>query len=120
MIIPSALNVKMKFPEFQSQDDATIEFAIEEAARSVDDSWIAADQTLGIMYLAAHYLMVSIQRAESAAGEVVESERIGPLSITYKTPDQASSASTSDLTTTQYGTRFRELMIRSNPAVAII
>jgi hypothetical protein len=120
VIIPSALNIKMKFPEFQAQDDATIEFAIEEAQRSVDDSWIAADQTLAIMYLAGHYLMVSIQRAESAEGEVVQSERIGPLSITYKIPEQASAASASDLTTTAYGTRFRELLVRSNPAVAIV
>lgn len=120
MIIPSAINIKMKFPEFKSLDNATIEFAIEEAQRSVDDSWLAGDQTIALMYLTAHYLMVSIQRAASATGEVIESEKIGPMSITYKTPEQPTDVSESDYTTTQYGVRFVELLNRSHPAVAII
>jgi hypothetical protein len=120
MIVPTATNIKMKFPEFKIIDDPTIEFAIEEAQRSVDDTWIAGDQTLALMYLAAHYIEVGIQRSASTAGEVLESERVGPISMTYKTPEIPTPASPSDYMTTPYGTRFFELLQRSFPAVAII
>ena len=120
MLVPSSINLKMKFPEFQDQDDATIEFAIEEAALSVDDTWLPSDQPVALMYLAAHYLMVSVQRQESAMGEVVSSERFGEMSITYKTPNQPMMASSEDFTTTSYGTRFMDLAKKNFPACLVI
>lgn len=116
----SVISMKLKFPEFADETDAAIGFALEEASRNVDDSWLPKDQDLGLMYLAAHYLMVSISRRESGSGQQVASERMGEMSITYKTADQPKAAESSDLTTTPYGTRFLELAHLNFPPVAII
>ena len=120
MIVPSAANVRLKFPEFRDESDASIEFALEEAQRNVDDSWIAGDQVLGLYYYAAHVLMVEISRRESASGQMVRSETIGRMSITYASPTQPTATEGSDLTTTPYGTRYLDLVTKSNPAVIVI
>jgi Protein of unknown function (DUF4054) len=121
MILPSATNMKFKFPEFNSVDDATIEFAIEEAVAtcgSDSGQWIDdANLTLGIMYYAAHLLQVSLMRAESATGQVVSSERIGELSVTYAVPDQNRAI---DFTMTIYGSRFLGLARKNFPAILTV
>ena len=112
--------IKLKFPEFADIDDAAIEFAIEEAASNVDDTWIARDKNLAWMYMAAHYLMVSISRAASGTGQQIQSERIGEISVTYAPTPQPTMASPSDLTTTPYGTRYLELANLNHPPVMVI
>src|SRR5260370_21291759 len=99
----NAVSMRLKFTEFNDPvgvPDAEIEFAIEEAGRYVDNTWLPKDKDLGQMYLAAHYLMVWISRQESASGQQVKSEVIGRMSITYATPVQATDLSIDDLTTT--------------------
>jgi hypothetical protein len=120
MIVPAAQNLKLKFPEFAQLDDATVEFAIEEASRNVDDSWLPKDATLGLLYLAAHYLMVGQQRAQSATGQVVQSEKMGEMSITYAQFPQINATDASDLKTTLYGVRFLELAHINFPPIAVI
>jgi hypothetical protein len=121
MIVPTTNNLKAKFPEFADESDASVEFAIEEAQLNVDDTWIdTLNSTLGLYYLSAHYLMVSRSRAESASGQMVRSENFGPMSVTYATPNQPTAASSSDLTTTPYGTRFLELVHLNFPPVAVV
>ena len=122
MIVPTAVNLKMKFPEFAIVPDASAEFAIEEASRWVDDSWLPNDQTLAILYLAAHLLMVSIIRAQSATGQIITSERMGEISVTYLTSSLLPSQThfSSDLLTTLYGTRYLEMAHVNVPPIAII
>ncbi len=119
MIVPNAQSMKLKFPEFRDQEDGTIEFAIEEALRSVDETWLEKDQPLAIMYLAAHYLEVTLSRAEGG-GQMVRSESFLDMSITYATPDPPSMKAFDDFTTTLYGTRYLDLARKNFPAVAIV
>ncbi len=117
----SAHTIKMKFPEFVgAADDATIELAIEEARVQVDSSWLPSNIDLATEYFAAHRLMVTISRIESASGQMVKSETVGPLSITYATPNQPTELLISDLTTTPYGVRFLELCEHNFPGVLVI
>jgi hypothetical protein len=118
--ISTAASIKLKFPEFSSQPDATIEFAIEEAGLMVDNGWDDAEGTLALMYLAAHYLMVTISRAESGTGQVVKSENFGPMSVTYDTANQPTNLDPTDFTTTPYGLRFIQMAEHNFPAVLII
>lgn len=108
VVLPSALNIKLKFPEFAGIADATIEFAIEEAALEVDDTWIPKQATLAVMYLTGHHLMVSISRASSGTGQRLKSESMDGMSRTYDTdtaiPDSG------DYDTTSYGKRYLELL----------
>lgn len=119
MPTPTAQSMKLKFPEFAGQDDTSIEFAIEEAGLSVDDSWINDTyQTIAVMYLAAHYLMVSISRAESATGQRLKSETMDGMSKTYD--NDAARPDPSDYTTTQYGTRYLEMLKVNKPGIMLI
>lgn len=118
----SAHSFKIKFPEFEKVASTRIEFAIEEAALSVDASW-GSYQALGMLYYSAHVLLCEISRAASATGQRVASESFaGVLAITYQ-QDSVNSADpdAQDLTTTFYGLRFLDLMERAvGPAIAII
>jgi hypothetical protein len=115
--------MKFKFPVFINIDDTTIEFAIEEAALACGDPDIApgewvneANQTLAVMYYAAHVLQVSIMFAESGTGQIVSSERVGELSVTYAAPRTVSD----DLTMTIYGEKFLKLVEQNFPAVLTV
>lgn len=123
MNIPTAANIKFKFnPAFSGLDDATVEFAIEEAVvmcgSNGDGNWVDdSNQTLGIMYYAAHLLQVSIMRAESGTGQIVDSERTPDLSIKYAgggKPDVL------DFDSTMYGIRFKQIVRQNFPAVMTV
>lgn len=120
MIVPTASNVKFKFPEFASVADSDVEFAIEEASRNVDDSWLEGDRTLALMYLTGHYLAQSLQRAASATGQKIRSERVGDMSITYENPTEPTNVDQNDLYTTMYGRRYMELAHINFPGIAVI
>ncbi len=119
MTAPTASSMKLKFSEFASVANGTIEFAIEEAGLSIDNSWIDdAHQTIAFMYLAAHSLMVTISRAQSGTGQRIKSDSMDDMSITYDT--DAVKPDPSDYTTTTYGTRFLELVRVNHPGVLLI
>jgi len=114
----NAHSMKAKFPEFSSLSDTTIESAIEEAALFVDYTWDKY-QLLGWMYLTAHYLMVTLANAESATGQVIESESFaGMMSVTYKAGETKPSYDNED--STPYGVRFKALRDGQFPAVMVI
>ena len=120
MTVPSAANLKFKFkPAFDSVDDASVEFAIEEAVVTCGGGdWVDdANQTLGIMYYAAHLIQVAIMRGESGTGQLVSSERTPDLSVTYSVPDPNSPI---DFTMTIYGERFLGLVRKNFPAVLVV
>jgi hypothetical protein len=110
-IMPTALSMKLKFPEFRLQDDAVLELDIEEARVSAGNQYVDdANQSLATVYLAAHYTMVRVSRAESGTGQVVKSESFGPMSITYDTASQPVNLDPSDFASTPYGLRYMELV----------
>lgn len=117
---PTAQSMKLKFPEFAEQDDASIEFALEEAARNVDDTWLAKDKNLAWMYMAAHYLSVAINNATVVNNKQVASESIGEISVTYAQPTQSVVKDPTDLSTTSYGMRYRELSKLNFPPIMVI
>lgn len=111
-ILPDATSIKTRFPEFTATANAVIAFAIEEAARSVDDSWADGDQLTAVSLLTAHMLSVAASSAGTNGRDVV-SETIGPISVTYAQMAQATEKSSSNLEATAYGKRFKRLL-RSN------
>jgi len=124
-LAPTATNMKFKFPAFIPLDDASIEFALEEArvvcGEIGDGNWIDdANQTLGTMYYAAHLLQVSLMRAQSGSGLVVASESTPELSITYRDPGMPKINEVIDLTMTEYGVRFMGLVRSNFPAVLTV
>jgi Protein of unknown function (DUF4054) len=116
----SAMSLKLRFSEFAQEPDASCEWAIEEAARHVDDSWIAADMNLATSYLAAHFLMCSIQRRGSGTGQAVESVSVGPFQMSYQQVDAAKRADPDDFATTVYGSRYLSLLRLNKPPIAVV
>jgi len=112
MTVPTALSMKLKFPEFINTSDTAIEFALEEAAITVTDSW-TVNGSIAIMYYAAH-LIASGQAAansfEGGSGGEIASESIGRLSISYKTNTASNASATfDDFASSSYGRRYIEL-----------
>ena len=127
MPVPSAANMKFKFPAFINVDDASIEFAIEEAVVECGSStwtngqgWVNdANYTLAVMYFTAHILQVAIMRAQSGTGQVKTAEHTPELSVSYAQPPFPSMEHPIDLTMTIYGVRFLGLCEKNFPPVAV-
>lgn len=130
---PTADDFRAKFPEFADLDDQYIQNLIVEANRAVDTTWFEGDYENAILYLAAHYhelgLMATASSDASAegipAGQEITSEHIGPISVSYgKSTAAGSSGSaggiTSELLTTVYGRRYRNLLVKNIPAIQVI
>lgn len=118
--IISAHSFKIRFPEFEAVPSSRIEFYIEEAALEVDAAW-EARQTLGMLYLTAHKLMMALSRAGSATGQQIASESFpGVLSVTYTTAPALTDAAVEDLSQTFYGVRFKALRDAAVGSVAVV
>ncbi|MGO4672980.1 DUF4054 domain-containing protein [Bosea sp. 2YAB26] len=127
---PTLEQFRTKFPTFSGVADSTINAAIEEALSSVDSSWIEADYQPAILYLAAHILtvdgaLIAASDLGGAGGIVgaglVSDMKVGDVSV--KMAGAASgggSGSSSGYATTPYGSRYRDLLRRNHPAVALV
>ena len=117
--LPDVNSMRTRFPEFSSVSESTIGFAIEEAAKSVDETWLEQDQITAISLLAAH--LISEAAATSGTdGRIVQSESIGPISVSYAQPlirGAASGLSLSSLNSTTYGKRFASMLRKNFPPV---
>lgn len=121
MQIPTSLSIKNRFPVFANVPDSVVEFAIEEASLVVDGSWgTATEQLLAISYVVAHFLMVGIQRMESGSGQIVSSERIGEMSISYLAQAVPTLKDPYDWATTAFGVRYLSILQRNVPAIAVV
>jgi hypothetical protein len=121
-LVPTSTSIKLKFPEFGSLADGTIEFAIEEAALNISDTagWVSdKDQTMAHMYLTAHHLMVTIARSQSGTGQRIKSESMDGMTLTYA-DDGANPPDPGDYTTTPYGSRYLDLVSLNFPAIGIV
>jgi hypothetical protein len=116
----NAISFKNRFNAFRDVPDSRIEFSSEEAALSVDWTW-EQYQTLRMLYMTAHILMVEIVRAASGTGQEVASESFaGVLAVTYKPSATPSETDLDDLGSTYYGQRVQDIMMRVHTAVAIV
>jgi uncharacterized protein DUF4054 len=114
---------KSFFAELANVDDAVLQTAIDEAELFVDDTlWAAQDVTTATFFLAAHFVSVG-QSISSTGGQMVTSERIGQISVSYAALSSSSSAKSGgypSLSSTPYGLLFLSLMRRNSPGIAIV
>lgn len=113
---PTVQNMKIRFPEFESLEDAVVEFALEEAGL-VLGSWNGTARALCQMYLAAHLLAVSRATA-SADGREVIAESIGRLSTMYARGDPTTGVG--EMNSTFYGKRYQQLRYVGVPFLEVI
>jgi hypothetical protein len=115
---PNVISFKTQFPEFSGIDDTTVQIALDECEQYVDDSW--GDYEIpATMFLAAHLLSVS-QQGGTTGGQVITSERIGQISVSYAAASAAGGAqATSMLLNTIYGRQFYYYLMINGAGVAI-
>ena len=120
--ITDVATFRAKFPEFAAVSDAKIDIELEEAELSLAASVFGTSHIRAILFLAAHYTMLSVD----LGGNAVMAQGSSPLvqatadgvSSTYATPatDKLWSGDLA-LSSTSYGQRF--LVIRAQHVAGI-
>jgi hypothetical protein len=118
-----------RFPIFALRPQPQIAAVLAEASGRIDNRWRAQDFPIAIMYLTAHLLALDASQATddpaigpSGAGQVIQSESIAGMSVSYFNGLRTSSGAggtPSDLTQTEYGRRYLKLL-RANFAGPVV
>lgn len=119
--MPTATELKTRYPDFVDVADATVTAFIADATRFVDDTWFADDIDRAIMALAAHMMAMEGLGANAvsrAGAGVVTSYKLGDAAETYAPPGGGGSGS--EYEATAYGRTFLRIMAANVPAVAIV
>jgi hypothetical protein len=112
-VLPTATQVKARVADLEDEDDGKINFAIIDAARNVDSSWIEDDYQTAIIFLAAHFLLSG--DASVGGGSSIKSENFGRMSVTY-----GNTADKSGYSSTEWGQRYLELLRKNHPPIMVL
>ena len=112
--------LRAAFPAFADETaipDATVQYWIEQAQRSVDASWLEDDRQMGEMLLAAHEMTLnglgSGGEAEAAAEGLGEYRSIRSGSLSLERFDRGSGSAQGEIGSTSYGRRWLALAKRN-------
>lgn len=139
--VPTSENLKARYPEFTSVNDARVTLFIEEATQSVDDTWIENDQSPAIMSLACHLMSLEGEpSASSGAGEgsdpsntnfkdgrFLKSRQVGDTKNEWAESASAvaagqmsATASQAGYRSTTYGAKFLKLMKLNHSGMRVV
>lgn len=106
----TALEFKTRFPEFSNTSDATIDIYIQDAEIMVTEQKWGQLFNMGVTYLSAHYLSLSLKSSNGQSGAVnqVSSKSVEGVSVSYATPQ--GTISESYYQSTIYGQRYLNLL----------
>lgn len=140
---PTPTEVIARFPEFEGADMEYIYALVEEAAHSVDQTWLETDYKPALIYLAAHWLALGVQQGgietlktqeQVASGVATDADiyvravSFGSRSISFGNKrgglfgegGMAQKATMMDFETTIYGQLFTMLLRRNSPLVLVV
>lgn len=117
-LAPNVIAFKSMFPDFEKVDDTLVQIALDAAGQFIDESWGTA-QVPATMYLVAHFLSMAMASASGTTGQVVTSESIGRISVSYATAASAGTVS-STLTSTTYGITFNNMLMAQGFGIAVV
>ena len=129
MQLPSAANLKSRYPEFTGVADATITLFLSEAGAMVDETWAEGDRAPAVLALAAHYLSLEGYPGRTSAqasfdvnnsGRDIAMRKVGDVAVQFREPRGASTSGTPSLGSTVYGRRFQQLLMLNCPAIAVV
>lgn len=117
-LLPTATQLKTRFPEFADVADATVDAVIADASRFVDESWFELDYQPAIIALAAHFLTTEgALGGRTDVSGAITSEKLGDASWTYATPTGSAS---SEFSGTAYGRTFIRIQRVNVPGVVLL
>lgn len=101
-------NFPTDFPNTTTDPDPALQACIDNATLQVGDPWTDAGMAdLGVLYLAAHLRVINKRGSFGAAG-MVQSKRVGDVSVTYAVPAMLKDAGS--LAMTPYGAEFLRMI----------
>jgi hypothetical protein len=121
--IPTVDDVIARVPELADTSSDVFELVLLEAQRRVDTTWLEGDYTTALIYLTAHLASIANQTVESGgdtSSQLITSESLGRISLSYGTGGAAAAVSPSGLQATSYGLLFLGLVKRNFPAVLVV
>ena len=126
--VPTAADLKERFPFFASVDDGMVAEYITQAGRNVDDSWLVDDQASATTYLACHLMYVdgvaSGGTPPGGAGGAgfVTSKSIGDSSTSYGTSSylKGGGSATDQYRSTVWGRNYLDLLRKNQPGILVI
>jgi hypothetical protein len=115
--VPTAADLKARYPGFAAVPDATVNYWITDSQRIVTSAWIEADYPIALMLLAAHELAMAGLEAGEAAGlpQGVTRFSSGSMDVAFA----EGLASATSYGSTRYGREFQTLL-RRNRGGAIV
>ena len=120
-IAPTPANLKLRYPDFSSVDDAVIQYWITDSARGVDESWFETDYQPARLALAAHYMsrngVGSGSNAQIPAG--VTAFRTGSMSVSF-TDSAAAQQAAGGYSSTKYGQEYLEMLARNKGGPRVV
>ena len=130
--VPSAAEIKARYPEFTGVADATILLMLAEGLPMVDEGWQLADQKPALMAFTAHLLSLEGYPARvtnpqapvpAGAGREVLLRKVGDVTTQYARTRAAGGSGNSlqsSLALTRYGQRFAQLLKLNAPAIGVV
>lgn len=129
--VPTASDLKERYPEFTGVANGTVTAIIAEASGMVDEDWVTTDQKPAIMAFAAHLLSMegypnrtNVQAPlKPGVGREVLARKVGDVSTQYAQTTSAAGSSSgllSQLGLTPYGRRFAQLLKLNAPAIGLV
>jgi hypothetical protein len=121
-VLPTAQDVLTRFPELTCSNVERLNMIIDELETEVDTGWREKDYKNGVLYLAAHRLVMEDAKnggANAALGQgPLKSQSFGDASETYATTSEGGVGSEYDLTV--YGRYWLKLLRRNAPHVLVV
>lgn len=120
-IVPTPANLKLRYGDFSSVDDAVIQYWITDSARGVDESWSEADYQPARMALAAHNMsrngIGTGSNAQIPAG--VTNFRSGSFAVSF-TDSAAAQQAAGGYSSTRYGQEYLEMLARNKAGPRVV
>lgn len=114
--VPTAADLKARYPNFTSVDNTVIEYWITDAQRLVTEAWMETDYAVGIIEYAAHRMsLIGLGAAAQAANGLpagVTRFKSGSFEANFS-EQQANASASGDYTATPYGMEFKRLLRRN-------
>ncbi|MGJ0508925.1 MAG: DUF4054 domain-containing protein [Methylocystis sp.] len=113
--VPTAAELKQRFPAFGTVDDEVVDYWITDGQRFVDTSWIEGDYAPALLSLAAHNMALAGLGTDASLAAVpagVSRFKSGSLEVAM-TDAAANARATGSLDSTRYGSEYLVLLRRN-------
>lgn len=122
--LPTAANLKARFPEFASVSDAIVTEAIQEASGMVDQSWMEDDYQIAIMLAACHIMALEGRGtgpdSKSNSGYAASFQTIKSGQLTLTRGNASAYGDGSWWGSTRYGRRFWYYLRRNRAGMRVV